>query len=572
MSSNSQLIDENLFINTPNIIIKMKNSFLYQKKFLREFEYLLNSNNEEDIDLSNLTIVQLPIIIYDIGLSFAYLFFKSKSLIKKLIIINNNRRNSDISAIFEELLRIFNFSLYDTSIDYWKKILIENNVIKSEQIFNTGNKNNLTPEQYLYESIKNLETQWNILRSTGSEQDFLFQLNSNLKSFKDDLLNLKKRKDINQSTIEFFEELIQETEKLNNKNNYENNNRINIIEVDKNKDNFKNAKYPPIKEKNKINIIPKNNFNNNPDLNKRTFFYENEKIFLNKNQIDFIELKKSIKFPLSQKCVDELKRQLCGFLNSNGGRIYIGINEENKIKGVFLDYKNKDNLRNDLINLTYDFYPKCRLDKVLIYFLPVKKSGTENFIKNLFIIKIRVFTGDPKVLYSMANKGYRSCIRHNGKCLDLNSDQIYGEIIRRDELKEKYNENNEQDPEPEIYVTDGNDEGEEDEFENSYDENDDRNNIRFNENINQNYKKNKKPIWENLVTLKVYNIDQTIPISVVKKFLNNFDSCKLKILGNYGYINFTNIKNAENYFAHYNGVKLGSKFLKFKFLIKEENY
>ena len=576
MSSNYLIIDENIFINTPNIISKMKNSFSYQKKFLQEFESIINSNNEEDIDLRNLAIIQIPNIIYDIGLSFAYLIFKNKSLINQLIFIHNTQENSDISEIFEELLRVFNFSLYDTSIDELKKILIQNNIIVDEQIINTGNKNNLNQEQVLYESIKNLETQWNILRSTGSENDFLFQLNNNLMSFKNDLMNLQKRKDVNRSTIEFFEELIMETEKLKNTNNYENNNNhINIIEINKNKnkENYKNTTNSSIQGKNNINIIPKNNnnFNNNIDLSKRTFFYENEKIVLNKNQIDYIEFKKDIQFPLSSKCGEELKRQFCGFLNFHGGRIYIGINEENKIKGIILNDKNRDVLRNDLINLTYDFYPKCRLDKVLVYFLPIKKNGTENFIKNLFIIKIRVFAGDQKVLYSMTNKGYRSCIREKGKCVDLNSDQIYEEIIRRDESKEKnFIENNEKDPEPEMYVID-NDYEEEDEFEEDWNKNVIRDDMRYKEKVNKKNKNknNKKPIYEDLFTLKVNNIDTSIPISEVKKYLNNYGVFSLKILGSYGYINFKNIKDAENYFAHYNGIKLGSKILKFKFQAKE---
>ena len=38
----------------------------------------------------------------------------------------------------------------------------------------------------------------------------------------------------------------------------------------------------------------------------------------------------------------ELKRQYIGFLNSTGGRIYIGINDQKEVKGIVLTYKNKE--------------------------------------------------------------------------------------------------------------------------------------------------------------------------------------------------------------------------------------
>ena len=53
----------------------------------------------------------------------------------------------------------------------------------------------------------------------------------------------------------------------------------------------------------------------------------------------------------------------------------------------------------------------------------------------------------------MINVGYQSTIRKEGKCIELNSNEIYEEIIRRDE--DKFNNQEEKDinikdPEPEV--------------------------------------------------------------------------------------------------------------------------
>ena len=116
----------------------------------------------------------------------------------------------------------------------------------------------------------------------------------------------------------------------------------------------------------------------NIPLDKRTFFYLDEKIKERKNEL--IEFR-NYSLPLTNKeNGEEIKRQICGFLNSRGGRLYLYINNQNIVKGLILNSKTRDNSRNSLVNLTCDFYPNCRLDKILVYFIPVKDPRTNEFI------------------------------------------------------------------------------------------------------------------------------------------------------------------------------------------------
>ena len=146
-------------------------------------------------------------------------------------------------------------------------------------------------------------------------------------------------------------------------------------------------------------------------------------------------------------------------IGTDGGRLFIGINEQNYVKGVLLNYKKRDEIRNSLINLAYTFYPKCRINKVTVYFLPIKDMISKKFISKRFVIKIRILPGEPEMLYSFTNVGYHSTIRKNGECFDLDSNQIYCEIEQRDELKyiknlDKNIINEIKDPEPEININD----------------------------------------------------------------------------------------------------------------------
>lgn len=189
-------------------------------------------------------------------------------------------------------------------------------------------------------------------------------------------------------------------------------------------------------------------------LKDRTSFYKEEQLI--EGEDEFTEFK-NYYFPLEEDKVEELKRQFCAFLNNKGGRLYIGINDQKIVKGVLLNYKKCDELRNLMVNYTYDFYPKCRLDKIKVYFIPVKSMKDNRFIHDLYVIKIIIMQGEPYYLYSITTKGFKSAIRLQGQCANLTAEEITNEIIRRGKLRESQNfdcpknKNAEfNDPEPEI--------------------------------------------------------------------------------------------------------------------------
>lgn len=160
----------------------------------------------------------------------------------------------------------------------------------------------------------------------------------------------------------------------------------------------------------------------------RTSFYFDELIHLNEGlHVEY----KHYRWPLSPSLVEVLKNQICGFLNSQGGRIYIGITDDQVVKGVFLKAKKRDLARNEIVNCTSGFYPKCRTNKIEVAFVPVKNHNTDEYIPDVWIIKIIVRQGDVDKLYSVSQKGYNSYVRMPGQVVQLTAEEISEELIKR---------------------------------------------------------------------------------------------------------------------------------------------
>lgn len=72
------------------------------------------------------------------------------------------------------------------------------------------------------------------------------------------------------------------------------------------------------------------------DPKKRMYFLLNEK--LGADESDSIEYK-SYYFPFSDQIEKTLKKTICAFLNRRGGRIFIGIDDSQIVKGIKLTIK-----------------------------------------------------------------------------------------------------------------------------------------------------------------------------------------------------------------------------------------
>ena len=116
------------------------------------------------------------------------------------------------------------------------------------------------------------------------------------------------------------------------------------------------------------------------DIKQRTSFYYEELLAIEEGlHVEY----KDYRWPLSSNLIETLKNQICGFLNSQGGRVYIGVSDDRIVKGVYLKPKKKDLIRNQITNYTSDFWPKCRTSKIEVMFIPVKtkNKSEENYCK-----------------------------------------------------------------------------------------------------------------------------------------------------------------------------------------------
>ena len=143
------------------------------------------------------------------------------------------------------------------------------------------------------------------------------------------------------------------------------------------------------------------------DIKYRQFFIHEEKICYEEgNEIEF----KDCTWPLSQEKEDILRKTICGFLNSKGGRLYIGIreykqssNSDTKVVGIKLNPKEKDEMALKIVNLTCGITPSIRAtDKVRIHFVPIIRGNGE-WIENFWVVKVIVHQGDVQKLYGIKN-------------------------------------------------------------------------------------------------------------------------------------------------------------------------
>jgi hypothetical protein len=375
--------------------------------------------------------------------------------------------NTNLPDLMDELGLPFcdlmsNTNIINYYVDMYKTTKepkIKNILITFIKTFNFQSINK-TPADTLIEMLQNFD---NEIKQIANEKraekneieemyDTLTDLNLNendIRQLKAKINDLEKRNTYPISTIDYMKEKVNSIEekvlKMNINNlktniNYNYNYFNNIMN---NYQNINNLFFP-----NNININNNLNYLNNgltaEEINKlkeipleeRTYLYLGEDLKDKKN--DNIEFE-NYRYPFNKDIIDELKRSYCGFLNGQGGSIYIGINAQGIVEGLNLEYKQRDTIRNELVNYTYDFFPKCRINKINVFFIKIKNSITKNLIENLYVIKINVIRGEPYVLYSLTSKeGFISTLRLNGQLKILTAEEIHKEIMKRGQLKQNF--------------------------------------------------------------------------------------------------------------------------------------
>ena len=575
--------------NIQNIKSKLSNDFSYQKSFIKLLNQVINNsilgNKEEILTLEKINNM-LPVLIQGLGLPFCDLISNDPDILNYYCnIYSQKEKNSEKAKnILINFINVFNFESIDVnpSID-----LIERLREIEPDLFNEIEKNKRTDKtelERIYDNLSELFSIWRISINIEDnlENDFFQQFQISLNEIINKIDELDKSNKYPKASTEFFREKIKKYENENRKktNTFEKKMDDNLLSSKNSNSNSNIYNSNPISHNKKnnlnyINITPFNSSNNiNIDiefeidkimkklkeipLKNRTSFYKDE--ILAEGEDEYTEFKNYF-FPLNEKQGEELKRQFCGFLNSRGGRLYLGINDQKIVKGVVLNYKKCDALRNLLVNYTYEFYPKCRLDKIKVFFIPIKSMKDNKFINNLFIVKIIVLQGEPYILYSMTNKGFNSSIRLQGQCANLTAEEIYKEIIKRGELKnnieniQNYNKDF-NDPEPEINY---------EVKEEINDENDwIINNKKNSENTveipkNKKKKLNKRDIY----VVEVKNIDANLESKKVYDFFNGCGCIYQKFFAKngksrgYGILKFSSEYLANSIIDKFNQTKLG---------------
>ena len=547
-------IKNNIFneiINSLSSTIEQQKNFI---KYINNIINLISLNHKEYLLLFDNINQILPNIISELGIPFTDLIINNNDIINYYINVYLKNKTPIIKNIFINIIKVFNFnSVYDPITNLSQ--ILKNNDEDIKQLIN-NKRNDKTEIEEIYEHLNIIYN--NIKKAKeGSDSD------ENLESYIEELNEIENKNIYTNATIEFLKEKMNAIEDLINDKNIKkiNNNNINkfntlnINQINNLNNSFHFLNLPFFPVFNNMNYV-NNNTLISEELNKlkeiplkeRTFFYRDEE--LREGEDEYIEFK-NYTYPFSQEKIDEIKRQYCGFLNNHGGRIYIGIDDLRKVKGIRLDYKTRDTIRNELINYTYDFYPKCRLNKINVYFIPIKSIQNKKNINNLYVIQIIILPGEPYNLYSITNKGgFISTVRLPGQCINLTAEEIHREIMRRGELlKEKYtneisdnNNNNNEDENQDMEETIENSEESETSTEND----------------------NTKIIY----VVQIKNIDKSLKIKDINRFFNagengkgigcsyqKFPAKDGKSEG-YGEIHFPTKEKAKNFIQKYNRISL----------------
>ena len=561
MQTNSQInINEyNSLLFMINSLSSDLNNLKIFIKFLKDLISKSTMTSTYEIYLSKLNNINLilPMIIKGLSIPLSDLILEDNEIINYYINIFVSTKSCIIKNILISLFNTFNFK--SISISPCEALIqtLQNNDTDIKYL-SEHKRENKTEIENIYDNLSDINAKISSSKVQCKESE---QYQIILNEIINKINELKSKNIYSNTIIEYFTEKAKEIEdslnnkeitnnnnKINNINNYELNNKNNINLF--NNFNFFNTFYNSIKNNNNNGLSLKEiqELKEIP-LKDRTFLYRDEE--LDEGEDEYIEYKE-YRYPFSQDQIDEIKRQYCGFLNNNGGRIYIGINDLKIVKGIELDYKKRDTLRNELVNYTYDFYPKCRLNKINVYFIPIRSMQNKKNITNLYVINIIILPGEPYYLYSLSNKrGYISAVRQPGQCINLTAEEIHAEIMRRALLKDKNiytNENKKEETEAIDNINKGNkseeDTVEDEDIEDDKDDEDEKNKMKI------------------IYVVKITNIDKSLKVKEINKYFNeckksysHFPAKDGKSEG-YGEVHFSKKETAKDFIQKYNRINL----------------
>ena len=565
--SNQESLNLPIKINNEKIKLILVKSLLKQKKFL---DFVKNElieiiqNNEIANEKAKKIYSLLSYLISELSITFTEIIKEDACLMSLLFIIIKKQPDLfEIRNIFVNIIKVYN---YETSkSDIIRQIKDKTNIcdiFNGEKRVNTNQIENLIDRIYIIKNYinsakKNCEL--NLLDSLVTD------FTTNIKIVKDiishtDLEYVEEQYNIIKNLLlekkaEFLLYKEKNVEKeLIIKGNNDENGIVNINPINS-KDTTENTSENIIDKSNEsINHNETSNEISEPcaiPLVKRTFFYYGES--LNEGESQNIEYKNFV-YPFNEFHKKDIIKQYLGFLNSKGGRIYIGVEDTKKVFGLNLKYKERDTLRSDLIALANDIYPSVRVEKIKIDFIPIKNHISGKYKRDLYVIKIVVLPGEPFLLYSSysKNNGILSYLRNQSQVFSLNISELYTEINKRYEIRKainrySLNDNNSlfDDPEPDIAM--------------NFDSDNDEVDNKSKEDNNNDEKIKKRYIYH----LKITNIDKNLRIKAINRLFTGCGSYKQVFKGEdgknngEGYLAFKNEITAKKVMERFNGSTLG---------------
>ena len=405
-----------------------KNNEYKQVMFLTEKIFKLMLNNSEKL-----------------GIPFFYQLVNQEEF--KNILTNffwDNICVEQIKELLEKIIFIFNIDykyreidnpLYPFYYDFINCGIIEKNDIKEDEI-----RESLTEEEMVFVEAISLNPiamkhKSNEYENASAKDSKIF-IEKLITECEDHLTKLMGEEKICNSSFEFYKEIINEMKKEKNNYNQEDPNQTNLKE---DKDNKKNQNINlDERDEEEEEIMTKEQIKNDikelrkKPLKERTYFYKDE--LIKEDEDEYIEYK-NYYFPFNYEKERELERQFCAFLNADGGRIYLGIDDQKIIDGVPIKFK-VSYYESKILKLVNAFRPKIEpKDYFKIYAIPIKNNKNGKIINNLYIFKIVIKQGDPTELYYVHGQGLNIAIRQAGQCANLKASEIYEEIIKRKNMK-----------------------------------------------------------------------------------------------------------------------------------------
>ena len=162
----------------------------------------------------------------------------------------------------------------------------------------------------------------------------------------------------------------------------------------------KNNDYKAPSQVKNFNIHKAKTSNDIPLMTDSKIYLFGERVDINENRQNEFKCFRS-HFNLEEL----IEKYVCSFLNSKGGTLYLGINDDGIACGVRMDRKSLDDL-----SITFDrklkgFSPPVRADQYSIRANYMYDNKKQDFVKDFYVIEIQIVQGDPCELYFTDKNG-----------------------------------------------------------------------------------------------------------------------------------------------------------------------